>query len=537
MNFNRRIMFLAVLSGLGLGAAYASDTTAESAAMPPAFAASRLSPELDSPPATSPTVSLNPSAVTDDNLWQRVRVGFQLEPLDSPLVQEHEEWYTNRPDYIQRFVERGSKYLHHIVEEVEKRNMPMEIALLPVIESAFNPKAYSRSKAAGMWQFIPSTGKNFGLKQDWQTDNRRDVLASTHAALNYLEKLHGMFNSWELALAAYNCGEGCIARAIATNQRKGLPTDYLSLNLPLETRNYVPKLIAVKNIILAPGSYGIELEQLPDQPYFTTVKAPPKIDVKLAAKLANMPEEEFVALNPAFNRPVAAPQSGEFLLPLDKADVFRTNLESYDRPLVSWTTYNAKRGESLDKIGRKYGVSGSYLRAVNVSLRERRNKLAQPATIMVPMGAKGGFVKAVFETKNAAAAPAPNAPAAHAPPATYRVRQGDTLYGIALKYDLTVDEIKDANNLRDSALSIGQVLRLNANTVAAAPAPAQAKTETAPHLTKIALASATLYTIRAGDTLFTIAQKFGVALNDLLHWNKLSPKSVIQPGHKVRVSA
>lgn len=529
-------MFLAALSGLGLGAACASETTAEPTATPPAFTASRLAPELASAPAAIPAVSLNPSALTDDNLWQRVRVGFQLEPLDSPLVQEHEEWYTNRPDYIQRFVERGAKYLHHIVEEVEKRNMPMEIALLPVVESAFNPNAYSRSKAAGMWQFIPSTGKNFGLKQDWQTDNRRDILASTHAALNYLEKLYGTFNSWELALAAYNCGEGCVARAIAANQRKGLPTDYLSLNLPPETRNYVPKLIAVKNIILAPGSYGIELDQLPDQPYFITVKAPPKIDVKLAAKLADMPEEEFVALNPAFNRPVAAPQSGEFLLPLDKADVFRTNLESYDRPLVSWTIYNAKRGESLDQIGRKYGVSGSYLRAVNVSLRERRNKLAQPATIMVPMSAKGSFVKAVMETRTAAA-PAANMPAAHEPPATYRVRQGDTLYGIALKYDLTVDEIKDANNLGSSALSIGQVLRLNANAVAAAPAPAQPKAETAPRLTKVALASTTLYTIRAGDTLFSIAQKFGVALNDLLRWNKLSPKSVIQPGHRVRVAA
>ena len=536
-------MFLAVLSGLGLGAACASEPTPDAAVAPPDFTASRLSPELASPPAAAPAavpapaVSLNSSTLTDDNLWQRVRLGFQLEPLDSPLVQENEEWYTNRPDYIQRFVERGAKYLHHIVEEVEKRNMPMEIALLPVVESAFNPKAYSRSKAAGMWQFIPSTGKNFGLKQDWQNDNRRDILASTHAALDYLEKLHGMFDSWELALAAYNCGEGCVARAIAINQRKGLPTDYLSLKLPPETRNYVPKLIAVKNIILAPGSYGIELDQLPDQPYFTAVKAPPKIDVKLAAKLADMPEDEFVALNPAFNRPVAAPQSGEFLLPLDKADVFRTNLESYDRPLVSWTTYNAKRGESLDQIGRKYGVSGSYLRAVNVSLKERRKRLAQPATIMVPMGAKGGFVKAVFENKAAAAAPAASTAAAPQPPATYRVRQGDTLFGIAMKYDLSVDEIKDANHLTGSTLSIGKVLRLSANADAAAPAPAQPKAEPAPTLIKAAAAATSHYIIQAGDTLFSISQKFGVALADLLRWNKLSPKSVIQPGRKVRVSA
>jgi len=204
--------------------------------------------------------------------------------MDSPLVAENEAWYVSRPDYIRRFVDRGSLYLHHIVEEVEKRGMPMEIALLPVIESAFTPKAHSRAKASGLWQFIPSTGKNYGLTQDWWRDNRNDVVAATSAALNYLQRLHDMFGSWELALAAYNSGEGRVSRAIAANQKKGLPTDFLSLKLPDETRNYVPRLIAVKNIVLAPASYGIELESVPDQPYFTAVPAPHKIDVPLAAK-------------------------------------------------------------------------------------------------------------------------------------------------------------------------------------------------------------------------------------------------------------
>ena len=189
----------------------------------------------------------------DPDLWQRVRKGFLLDPLDTPLVNEHEAWYSSRPDYIKRFVDRGSRYLHHIVEEVERRSMPTEIALLPVVESAFNPHAYSRSKASGLWQFIPSTGKNYGLAQDYWKDNRRDIVAATHAALNYLQRLYDMFGSWELALAAYNCGEGCVGRAIAANQKRGLPTDYLSLKLPPETANYVPKLIAVKNIVLAPA--------------------------------------------------------------------------------------------------------------------------------------------------------------------------------------------------------------------------------------------------------------------------------------------
>ena len=457
----RQVIFFVLLSSVGLGSAYAAPLAekANEAAAPfaPSSSANPAS-ILNADAVITGAVTL--SAINDADLWQRVRVGFQLEPLDSPLVLDHEQWYSNRPEYIKRFVERGAKYLHHIVDEVEKRNMPMEIALLPVIESAFNPQAYSRSHAAGMWQFIPSTGKYFGLKQDWHADSRRDVLASTVAALNYLQKLYAMFKSWELALAAYNCGEGCVGRAIALNQRKGLPTDFLSLSLPLETRNYVPKLIAVKNIILAPGSYGIELEQLPDQPYFTTVKAPPKIDVKLAAKLAGMPQDEFLALNPSFNRPVAAPQSGEFLLPLEKAEAFRANLKSYDQPLVSWTTYQARRGESLEQIGKRYGVSGSYLRAVNISLKERKKKIAQPTTIMVPI--KG-------------AAP-------------------------------------------------GSLVKVDAPVVAK-----QSSAATAP--------TTGHYTIRRGDTLYSVARQFGLALGDLLLWNKLSPKSIIQPGRRLRVSA
>ncbi|HEY2627493.1 MAG TPA: transglycosylase SLT domain-containing protein, partial [Usitatibacter sp.] len=328
-----------------------------------------------SPPPAVPQPSL-PSAfedvddvpLPDPDLWQRIRLGFRLDALDSPLVADQEAWYASRPEYIKRFVDRGSLYLHYIVEQVEKRGMPTEIALLPVVESAFNPKAYSRSKASGIWQFIPSTGKNYGLAQDWWKDNRRDIVAATDAALNYLQKLHDDFNSWELALAAYNCGEGCVARAIAYNQKHGLATDYSSLvKLPPETRSYVPKLFAVKNIVLSPASYGIELDSVPDVPYFTEVKAPGKIDVKVAAKLADMTEEDFTALNPAHNKAVAS--SGTLILPVDRADAFRTNLESYDKPLVSWTTYPAKRGESLDAIAKHNNLSLAEIKAANGDMK------------------------------------------------------------------------------------------------------------------------------------------------------------------------
>ena len=422
------------------------------------------------PPAPLPPPTL-PSAfddldvpMPDPDLWQRIRVGFMLEALDSPLVAEHERWYVSRPEYIKRFVDRGSLYLHYIVEQVEKRHMPTEIALLPIVESAFNPKAYSRSKASGLWQFIPSTGKNYGLSQDWWKDNRRDVIAATDAALSYLERLHNMFGSWELALAAYNCGEGCVGRAIAYNQKRGLAIDYSSLKLPPETRNYVPKLFAVKNIVLAPTSYGIELDSVPDTPYFTEVQAPAKIDVKVAANLAGMSEEEFVALNPAHNKAVAA-GTGTFILPVDRAVSFKANLEAYDKPLVSWTTYQAKRGESLDAIAKRHGVAGSQLKSANGEMKlDKKGRLRVATAIMVPMKAGGAPqpVKIAQVTPVPPAAPVRGAaPQDTSSPRLYTVRPGDTLYGIAQRHRTALDTLLNLNRLTASVtLQPGLKLRL-----------------------------------------------------------------------------
>jgi membrane-bound lytic murein transglycosylase D len=466
-------------------------------------------PAWSAPPAEKPVLPAFEEAdeipLPDPDLWLRIRMGFMLEPLDSPIVMEHEAWYSSRPEYIRRFVERGSKYLHHIVEEVERRGMPMEIALLPIVESAFNPRAYSRSNASGLWQFIPSTGKSFGLKQDWYNDHRRDVVAGTDAALNYLQKLYGMFGTWELAIAAYNCGEGCVGRAIAANQRKGLPTDYLHLKLPNETLHYVPKLIAVKNIILSPGTYGVELESVPDTPYFITVPAPTKIDVRIAAKMAGMPEEEFVALNPAFNKPVAIVETGRLLLPQDKADLFRSNLESYDKPLVTWTTYQAKKGEAIDAIAKRHGVSANSLKTVNNLKMNKKGRLiaAQPVLIptrasfevvnvagspAIPVAATALTLPAVaaaaytiptpaaapvtaataaqvtIEQAPATAAPATivraPAPAAPTRPDSYKVRPGDTLYSIAVRFGTTVDALAALNKLAGTAIQAGHTLRL-----------------------------------------------------------------------------
>ena len=423
------------------------------------------------PPAPSARLAL-PDAfedldevpMPDPDLWHRIRVGFLLEPLDSPLVLDQETWYSSRPDYIKRFVDRGSLYLHHIVEQVEKRGMPTEIALLPVIESAFTPRALSRAKASGIWQFIPSTGKNYGLTQDWWRDNRNDIVAATDAALNYLQRLHDMFGNWELALAAYNCGEGCVSRAIAWNQKRGLATDYLSLaKLPPETRNYVPKLIAVKNIVLAPLNYGIEIDSIPNEPYFTTVQAPARIDVKVAARLAGMSEDEFKALNPAHNKPVAVASTGTLVVPLDKADRFRENLESYDQPLVSWTTYAARKGESLDAIAHKHGIAAAQLRLANDSARlDKKGRLRAAGPVLVPLR-PGAKAAGSSPAPLAAGVIATSAPASASGTAgSYVVRAGDTLYSIARRFDTAVETLLALNKLSAaSVIQPGLKLRLN----------------------------------------------------------------------------
>ncbi len=320
------------------------------------------------------------------SLWDRIRQGFGVSDMSTPLVQQQINWFANRPDFIKRTVERSSRYLYHIVEEVQKRGMPTEIALLPVIESAFNPVAYSRAHASGIWQFIPSTGKLYGLQQNFWYDGRRDVMAATSAALDYLQKLYDMFGSWDLALAAYNWGEGAVSRAIARNTARGLPTDYQSLAMPAETRYYFPRLQAVKDIVANPAQYGITLDEIPNRPYFTTVTTSRHIDMRVAARMADTPLEEFMSLNPGYSRPVIRADGEQTLLvPMEKADTFRANLASNDQPLVSWQAYQLKSGETLDKIAARHNVTVAYLRQIN-SITPKR-KIGAGTTVLVPTAA------------------------------------------------------------------------------------------------------------------------------------------------------
>jgi membrane-bound lytic murein transglycosylase D len=301
------------------------------------------------------------------DLWDRIRRGYAMPDLESDLVRDREQWYSSRPDYLYRMTERSKKYLFHIVEELELRNMPTELALLPFIESAFNPQAVSVAKAAGMWQFMPATGKYFELKQNAFRDDRRDVLASTRAALDYLQKLYGMFGDWHLALAAYNWGEGSVGRAIAKNQRNHQPTGYLQLNMPMETRFYVPKLQAVKNIVSRPQAYNSQLPTIDNHPYFQSVTIQRDIDVTLAARLAEVPLDDFKALNPSVNRPVIlAAGTPQILLPWDNAEVFQANLESYGGArLASWTVWVAPSTMRPADAAKRVGMTEADFRSVN----------------------------------------------------------------------------------------------------------------------------------------------------------------------------
>jgi membrane-bound lytic murein transglycosylase D len=350
------------------------------AAAATAPAAAPAAPPQITAPATEPAASPAPSGAnsiphdrllheTDAevaDLWQRMRAGMALPDLDDELVRRWEQYYASRPDYVQRISERGGRYLFHIVEEIERRGMPLDLALLPFIESAFDPTARSRVAASGMWQFMPATGKDFELTQNLFRDDRRSVLGSTRAALDYLQRLHGRFGDWHLALAAYNWGQGNVNRAMERNRRAGRDTAYLALRMPDETRNYVPKLQAVKNIVMRPEAFGLKLPALHNHPYFLTVVIERDIDVALVARLADVSVEQFHQLNPQHNKPVIlAAGTPELLLPYDNANRFVAALAEHRGPQASWTTWIAPRSLKAGEAARLTGMNEAALREVN----------------------------------------------------------------------------------------------------------------------------------------------------------------------------
>nr|WP_233250071.1 transglycosylase SLT domain-containing protein [Limnohabitans sp. MMS-10A-160] len=408
----------------------------------------------DTPVSLKPRANLGLTPATD--IWERIRRGFAMPDLNDEFVRNREQWYASRPDYILRMTERSRPYLFHIVEELERRNMPTELALLPFIESAFNPNAVSSAKAAGMWQFMPATGKYFDLKQNLFRDERRDVLESTRAALDYLQKLYGMFGDWHLALAAYNWGEGSVGRALARNKAQGKPLTYSDLNMPNETRYYVPKLQAVKNIVAQPEAFNTQLPLIQNHPFFKSVQIDRDIDVTVAARLAGISVEDFKTLNPSMNRPVIlAAGTPQVLLPWDNATSFEINLQNHaNQRLATWTAWQAPRTMKADEAANLVNMPTDLLRSAN----------GIPPNMMVKAGStllvhrKGQLDNDVTEHT------ADNAQLAFAPEIVLRrimvsARKGDSLASLAARHGVSAASMATWNKLKPNAhLNAGQSL-------------------------------------------------------------------------------
>jgi membrane-bound lytic murein transglycosylase D len=437
--------------------AAASTPAAAPVTQPPAPGAPAAPPSTpNTAPAAAPEAAdpLRPETRVDFDdpssridLWSRLRAGYSMPTMSNARVRKWEQYYAERPDYVARMTERGGRYLFHVVEELEKRNMPLDLALLPFVESAFNPQAMSVARAAGMWQFMPSTGRIYALKQNAFRDDRRDVLASTRAALDYLEKLGAMFNGdWQLALAAYNWGEGNVKRALQRKRDRNAPSAYESLRgMPAETRDYVPKLQAVKNIVAKPEAFGLTLPPLGNHPYFLSVAIQRDIDVELAAKLAGVGLEEFQQLNPQMNRPVIlAGGTPQVLLPYDAANAFVRNLPRHEGPLATWTVWVAPKTLKPAEAAELVGMSEAELRDVN---RIPPSMLVQAgSSLVVPRPEESLVDVPEHLAENGHLALAPDTRGFRR--VTFRApRRGDSVAAVARRYNVPAEHVALWNNV------------------------------------------------------------------------------------------
>ena len=473
-----------------------------------------LDAQTESSPPLVSGIGGTVAAPSSGDLFERIRTGFLIEDVDHATVEREVKWYASHPTYLDRTFKRGERYLYHIVNEIQARKMPLEVAQLPVVESAFNPVAYSRARASGLWQFIPGTGRRYDLKQNWYYDGRRDVVAATTAALDYLQFLSEEFDGdWLLAIAAYNCGEANISRAVARNRKAGKPTDFFSLKLPRETRAYVPKLLAMRRIVNDPATHGLEFAPIPNEPYFAQIDVAGQIDLHVAAELAELAPEELLALNPAFNHWVTDPDGPyQLLVPVDRQTRFAEAVAALPpEKRVRVVYHHVKKGDTLGGIADKYGVSVAAIKTSN----KIRGTMIRPGQDLLITAAPTGMGSASPTTLVAAREPR-NSSDKHI------VRRGDTLWSISRSHGVTMESIVSSNGLSsDDTLAVGQVLQIPGTATLASTQADAVETRS------------TTYVVRRGDTLSHIATKFRVRLSDLLGWNDLNSRSVIKPGQQL----
>lgn len=468
-------------------------------------------------------------AETDKDLWARLRAGFDMDhDQGDERVQQQLDWYKRHPAYIERVVERGRRYLHYIVEETERRGLPLEYALLPVVESAFDPFAYSHGRAAGLWQFVPGTGRHFGLDQSWWHDDRRDVVSSTNAALTYLDQLAQRFDGDPtLALAAYNSGGGTVSSAIRRNKRQDKPVDYWSLQLPNETRHYVPKLIALAKIFDDPEAYGITLPPLENEPYFEVVETGGQLDLAHAAELAEVDVDEIYLLNPSFNRWATRPDGPHrLLIPARKASRFREEIASLDPDSrVSWDTYKVSSGDNLGAIARRHGTTASVLREVN-DLDGDMIRVGQQ--LLIPSARSGQDAYKLSENRRVARKQESGGRASGGERVEHVVARGDTFWDIAREHGVSVRQVAAWNGMAPGdPLVPGRKLVVWSKNAEASSPTRTASNDRSGMVRKVG------YRVRQGDSLSTIANRFALNVRDIAAWNDLNTSRYLQPGQSL----
>lgn len=487
--------------------------------------------QLDTAEENTAIVAQAEIAPAHVDLWARLRSGYALPEMSHKRITQETNWYARHPNYLDRVAERATPYLYYIVDEAERRGIPAEIALLPIVESAFKPFAYSHGRAAGIWQFIPGTGRSYGLKQNWWYDGRRDIYASTSAALKYLQRLHkNLGGDWLLALAAYNSGEGTVRKAIRRNKKKGKATDFFSLRLPPETRGYVPRLLAISRIIKDPAAYELKLKSIPDSPYFTKVDIGGQVDLALAAEMAEIELDELYLLNPGYNRWATAPKGPHYLLlPVDKADSFKNKLAELPKEQrMRWAHHKVKSGETLSHIADKHRISVALLKSSN---KLRKSFLRTGQNLVIPIASKSARTYRLSEVQRKKRTL--NAPKSGRNKVIHTVVSGDNFWDIARKYKVGVRQLAKWNAMapRDT-LRRGQKLiiwtKLAVRSVKHTPLAVPPGNK--PIMQRVN------YVVRRGDSLARIATRFRVRITDLMRWNtRLVKSKYLQPGQRLKL--
>lgn len=459
------------------------------------------------------------------DLWDRLRPRLNMPVnLEDPRVLAQLNWYKKHPSYINRTVARASRYLHHIVEEIEARNVPGEFALLPIVESAFDPFAYSHGRAAGLWQFIPSTGRIFDMHQNWWKDGRRDVIDSTAAALSYLDRLSGQFDGdWVLALASYNSGAGTVRKAIRYNANRSRPTDYWNLKLPRETSEYVPKLLALAELVRNPEAHGIELPSVPDQPYFEVVDTQSQIDLAQAAEFAGMELEELYLLNPAFNRWATDPEGPHrLLIPVEKAPRFRAALAATPpEKRLSWASYEVVSGDSLIRISRKFNTTPGVIQQIN---KLSGNLIRVGQRLLIPQASEADSTYTLSAGQRLASTQQRSGGSGKSK-IEYQVKKGDSYWDISRKFGVNMQALAKWNGKAPGdPLFPGQKLVVWTEGSSQSTALASNREDM---IKKIG------YRVRNGDSLYLIASRYNVQVKDIVAWNDINPKRYLQPGDRL----